>query len=173
MSMFTHNVFDSVRTRVIVVHEQQMLLLSPNKPEAGWRLPGGGLEKDESLFECGEREVLEETGLVVRVNSVAFLREWIVPKYCLMPGEAGVGYGLEVHLYAVPVSIGELRTEAGTSEVPHWIAFDQVGSMPVWPKELKTLAAWLAAGNKPRGVPAFVADMESPDAPAPQVDFHL
>ena len=40
--------FLSIRTWVIVVHDGNMLLLSPLEPGAGWRLPGGGLELDES-----------------------------------------------------------------------------------------------------------------------------
>ena len=172
MSIFSENIFQSVRTRVIVVHEGRMLLLSPEEPDAGWRLPGGGLEVDESIADCGEREVLEETGLKVRVTNVAFLREWVVPKYCLMPDPDEYGYGMEVHLYAT--LIGDplpVRTEAGRIEVPHWVPLHEIPSMPLWPKELKTLAAAMAAGHVPQGVPSFVAQLENPDAAAPEVEF--
>jgi hypothetical protein len=46
---------------------------------------------------------LEETGLLVGISGVAFLREWVVPKYCVVPdGQDQAGFGLEVYLYAYP-----------------------------------------------------------------------
>ena len=44
--------------------------------------------------------MLEETGIVVRIGPIAFLQEWVVPRYSavLEPGE-GYGYGLEVFYY--------------------------------------------------------------------------
>jgi 8-oxo-dGTP pyrophosphatase MutT (NUDIX family) len=172
LSIFSHDVYENVRTRVIVLHEGRMLLLSPHQLGDGWRLPGGGLEMDESLYECGEREVLEETGVLVKVTRVAFLREWVVPKYCTVPKGEGTGYGLEVYLYAHPTTEWvEPRPEHPQAQIPRWFLLAQVPELPLWPKELKTLAAQMAAGGQPRGVPSFVSDYESPDVPAPDADF--
>lgn len=45
-----------------------LLVLRGDEPQAGrWTIPGGKLEPGESLAEAAAREVLEETGLVVRV----------------------------------------------------------------------------------------------------------
>lgn len=41
------------------------LLVSHEKVTDYWVLPGGGLEKDETLIECCAREILEETGYLV------------------------------------------------------------------------------------------------------------
>ncbi len=168
MSIFNHNIYDNVRTRVIVFHAGNLLLLEPVEPGAGWRLPGGGLEPNESLAECGEREVLEETGLAVSVTSVAFLREWVVPKYCTVPDGDGIGYGLEVYQYADLARSGaELKPENTHAPTPHWKPVSKVPEFPLWPKELKTWAISARSGAVLRGVPLLISQLEDPDASAP------
>jgi ADP-ribose pyrophosphatase YjhB (NUDIX family) len=176
MSIFNHNIYENIRTRVVVLHEGKMLLLSPYEPGAGWRLPGGGLEFNESLAECGEREMMEETGITIKVTRVAFLREFVVPKYCVLPepdpAGRGIGYTLEVYLYAHLLTDQlEPRRENANEPMPYWVPFADVPALPLWPKELKTLAAVLVSGDLPRGVPSFVTPLENPDAPAPDVVF--
>jgi len=127
---------------------------------------------NESLAECGEREVMEETGLAVKVTTVAFLREFVVPKYCTMPDGDGIGYAMEVFLYAHLIGESlELHRENECEPMAYWIPLEQVPTYPLWPKELKTLAVLLASGHRPHGIPMIVSDLEPPDAPAPQVDF--
>jgi 8-oxo-dGTP pyrophosphatase MutT (NUDIX family) len=106
MSIFSHNIYENIRTRTLVLYQGAILLHPPEK-DGGiwgtgvWGLPGGGLEPGESLADCARREVLEETGIPVRIGNIAFVQEWVVPRYsmALEPGE-GYGYGLEVFHYA-------------------------------------------------------------------------
>jgi 8-oxo-dGTP pyrophosphatase MutT (NUDIX family) len=174
MSIYNHNIYDNIRTRVIVLHEQQVLLLPRRGEEDGWRLPGGGLEPDESLFECGVREVFEETGLTVHVTGVAFLREWVVPKYATLPEQGdGAGFGLEVYLYAEPVlPLNAPRAEGPTDPLPQWVALSRLPTLPLWPKHLKTFASLLLAGKPVYSVPSFVDTLESPATPGPEGQFN-
>ena len=86
MSIFTHTIYESIRTRILVLRDG-CILLHPPEMDGGiwgtgaWGLPGGGLEPHESLADCARREVLEETGIPVRVGAIAFLQEWVVPRY--------------------------------------------------------------------------------------------
>ena len=176
MSIFNHNIYDNIRTRVIVVHQGCLLLLPPRDMSAGWQLPGGGLAPHESLAECAVREVQEETGLRVGISGVAFLREWVVPKYCAVPdGQDQVGFGLEIYLYAYPLSDpAALRSEHPATPAPCWIHLDDVPQLPLWPKELKALATTLLSGAAVHGVPSFVAQLEDPsERPSAPVLFNL
>lgn len=62
-----------IASRGLIVQNEQLLLVS-NDGEY-WYLPGGQLEKDEDLPQCVEREVYEETGLVVSVGQLLHVLE--------------------------------------------------------------------------------------------------
>jgi len=171
MSLYSHNIYENVRTRILVIHDGCVLLLPPHDGGDSYGPPGGGLEPRESLGECAAREVLEETGLRVEVGRVAFLREWVVPTYHT-PEEPGEGhaYGLEVFFYATvvgdPMALRELDIEPVMAE---WVPLERVPSMRVWPNELKSLAITLVRDGTPGGAPSFVGDLDDPGLPARHV----
>ena len=76
-----------------------LLVLRSRPPQAGcWSLPGGRVEQGESFPQAVEREVLEETGLVVRA-----LHEW----GCIeIPGDGTDVF--EVHDFAADYLSGTL-----------------------------------------------------------------
>ena len=183
--MFTHNIYRNIRVRVIVVHQQKMMLHPPGEDRLGreaYRVPpGGGLEPNETLYEAAEREVFEETGLRVKVTSVAFLREWVVPRY--VPVETmrklleaqGISseetrhsdhaYGLEVYLWAELPGGALAEPRPGDRRggvVAEWVPLAQVEHEPLFPTELKALARDLAEGRPPVGVPSFATGFGSP-----------
>lgn len=51
---------------VIFDETRQKVLLTKRKDNSLWCVPGGGMESGESVEECCQREVFEETGLEVR-----------------------------------------------------------------------------------------------------------
>jgi len=51
------------RTRVVVVHDDKVLVMKQWISPGKWQLAGGGLHKGESLAGGAARELLEETGL--------------------------------------------------------------------------------------------------------------
>ncbi len=182
--MFTHNIYRNVRTRVIILRNGRMLLFPP-LPDGSGRdpyrcLPGGGLEPNESLYECGQREVLEETGLQVRVRSVAFLREWVIPKMVSLeemraeveawgfeqekgpcPGHA---YGLEAYLWAElsPSASADPRPDDIRGATAEWVTLEQIEHEPLFPSELRALARDLLEGRRPVGVPSFITGLGTP-----------
>jgi 8-oxo-dGTP diphosphatase len=65
----------------VVDDEGRLLLGVRTKPplEGYWVLPGGGVHPFESLAEAVEREVLEETGLIVRAREQLGVWEVVEP----------------------------------------------------------------------------------------------
>ena len=55
---------------IIFDDTQQKVLLTCRTDNGRWCLPGGGMDPGESASECCVREVLEETGLQVRVTGL-------------------------------------------------------------------------------------------------------
>ncbi|GAB18965.1 putative ADP-ribose pyrophosphatase [Gordonia effusa NBRC 100432] len=105
----THTGRGEIRRRVAVgavikdTTGRFLLVLRRNEPQAGtWTIPGGKVEKGESLATAVVREVLEETGLRVSCGELL----WVVD---LPDGTGGV---YEVHDFlATPVDPhpGEVR----------------------------------------------------------------
>jgi 8-oxo-dGTP diphosphatase len=66
------------RVGLIVIEDESILLV---KSDYGtglfWTVPGGGLDFEESLENCGVREIKEETGLDVKIERFLYLREYI------------------------------------------------------------------------------------------------
>jgi len=61
-----------VFVRAIIQNEEGQILLVKDK-KWGWTLPGGKLERNETLEEAIKREVLEETGLTIKKKELAQL----------------------------------------------------------------------------------------------------
>jgi 8-oxo-dGTP diphosphatase len=62
-----------IAARGLIVDKSRLLFVSHD--DIYWYLPGGKPEKGESLTQCVEREVYEETGLTVKTNQLHFVLE--------------------------------------------------------------------------------------------------
>ncbi len=178
MSIFNHNIYENIRTRVIVLNQGRILMIPPdgNGPDVAWTLPGGGLNPHESLAECARRETLEETGIRVRVGRIAFLREWIVPRQAQStapdPDRCGHGYGLEVFHYATPEGpVPHPRPEQPYARSPAWVPLTELPRLPLWPKELRIIGQRMLRAEAPEGSISIVAELDDPLAAAEHDPF--
>lgn len=112
-----------------LVHDGSRVLLARRRDSGWWNLPGGGMERGETVDEAVVREVAEETGLLVAV-------ERLVGVYS-KPQRNEV-----VLTFACRVVGGELA-ESDESTAFAWSLPDDL-PQPTLPKHAERVADWAA-----------------------------
>lgn len=116
----------------LVEHEGRLLLVRHRREGVYdfWVAPGGGVQGAESLVAAAEREVKEETGLVVRADRVLYVEEFHNPetRHC------------KFWLQATWVG-GSLSVEAAEAKAEHivaaaWFREDEIQALQVFPEVL-------------------------------------
>ena len=72
-----------ISVKAIIIKNDKVMLVKHvdrNKGSTWWAFPGGGLEEDETIFACAEREVWEETGLKVKADKLKYVRQLLYPQ---------------------------------------------------------------------------------------------
>lgn len=63
-----------IRLTAVIIEDGKILLLDQNVNEhRSWSLPGGKLEENETIEEGLARELLEETGLIIKVGKLLYI----------------------------------------------------------------------------------------------------
>lgn len=61
---------DGSRSRVLVTHQDKILLLKPWLGAGTWTLPGGGVHYNEDVVVGACRELQEETGIIAKTSQL-------------------------------------------------------------------------------------------------------
>jgi 8-oxo-dGTP diphosphatase len=128
-----------IRVGAVVERDGALLLVRHQKLDRDpyWVLPGGRLEPGETIPECAEREISEETGLSARFSGVLYVSEFlregrhtvdVTVRMAVEEGEeARLGSDPEVAPGSEP-TLRELR----------WVEVDEL-------REIELLPAWIKA----------------------------
>ena len=101
---------------IVAVIDDGKVLLTKREDFEVWCLPGGGVEKGESLAEAGIREAREETGLDVELTR-------LVGVYSRMGGGM---HDVHAVLYTAKPIGGELATQPNETVEVAFFPFDQL-----------------------------------------------
>lgn len=120
-----------IAAKAIIFDQERVLILRKSEEERnvkdthGWDFPGGGLEPSEPLMDALSREVMEETGLQVKVVAPAYIYDEIQEEKHLI-----------IIKFACDQPVGELSLSA-EHESYHWVHMDhlQESEFPEWMKE--------------------------------------
>jgi acetyl-CoA carboxylase carboxyl transferase subunit beta len=110
-----------------------LLVLRRNEPSRGcWSVPGGRVEKGESLEVAARREVFEETGLTAEIgNELGVVQQ----QYVDSSGQRAV---LEIHDFAAVITGGELAAGDDALDV-RWHSRSDAGATQLTPGLLQFL----------------------------------
>ena len=99
-----------VYTKALVMYENKVLIIKrSNYKSVGkgeWDIPGGSLQFGESLHECLNREIKEETGLTVQIGRLLYADTNIVP-----PSAHSVGLAYLCHADTNVVTLSHEHTD--------------------------------------------------------------
>ena len=72
-----------ISASALIVQQRELLLVNHKKNGQYdfWVPPGGKLQGHESIFDCAQRETMEETGLSVALDRIVYIVEYAEPGY--------------------------------------------------------------------------------------------
>jgi ADP-ribose pyrophosphatase YjhB (NUDIX family) len=140
-----------IRVGTVVERAGALLLVRHEKPDRApyWVLPGGRLEPGETIPQCAERELREETGLEGRFASILYVSEFlqegrhtvdVTARVEALNGEARLGSDPEAEEGSEP-TLKEVR----------WVDTEELKEIPLLPAPTRKRIMSDAARGWPSG----------------------
>jgi len=134
--------------KAVIVRSDE-ILLTLNRDDTGdfYLLPGGGQKFGETLVQALCREVLEETGWIVKPGKLILVRDYIGINHEFARWEADV-HQTELIFSATAVRKKENPVEPDPWQIGiEWVKPDRLHSLRIFPSILKTLIPEIISGS--------------------------
>lgn len=136
---------------VIIENGRTILIRRGSEPLLGqWSIPGGTLELGETLVEGVGRELLEETGLEVRVLELIEVFERIIPEFPAGTPGGRLRYHYVIADYLCERVSGQPRAGGDVTDV-RWAAPDEFAAHQLTETALRILAKAFAMDRRRAG----------------------
>jgi ADP-ribose pyrophosphatase YjhB (NUDIX family) len=132
----------------IVTDDEGNVLLHRRRDSGLWALPGGVMDIGETIAQCAEREVKEETGLTVRAYRLVGV--YSDPEHVFAYSDGEVRQEFSV-CFACRILAGDIAISDESLEVKFWPVQD-LGSLGMHPSIRQRISHYLAGQSE-----AFIA----------------
>jgi ADP-ribose pyrophosphatase len=138
----------------VVFKGRAVLLVQRGKPPAlgMWAIPGGSVRLGETLQAAAEREILEETGIVIHAGEPVFVFDVL---------ERDQGGRVKYHYVIVDLSAeyvaGELCPADDAADA-RWVREDELACLPINPATRRLLAEKFDFGRHSPGFQSGASD---------------
>lgn len=149
--MFEESYKIRVSARAVLFHNNKLLLNSFGDG-LYYNFPGGGIEKGENAFQAAEREVMEETGLLVKAEKVLFSLEYEPKTGNYLYGD---GHHISFFFKCALTGSSELKkpllpdvdpNNANLVSSPEWVPVSRLLELNILPHVNKNLLAYFNTG---------------------------
>ena len=115
----------------MISHDRLLMVKRGHEPNKGlWTVPGGRVERGESLEDAVKREIREETGLSVEVGKLAGHLEYIGDHHLVI-----------LDFLARPADDSEPLAGDDAEEV-RWVPLEEVATLDCTPRFVEHLTEW-------------------------------
>jgi ADP-ribose pyrophosphatase YjhB (NUDIX family) len=132
----------------IVTDEEGSLLLHRRSDNKRWALPGGTMDIGETIAQCAEREVREETGLTVKAYRIVGIYSDPDHVFAYSDGEVRQEFSV---CFACRVLAGDIARSDESLEVKFW-PVDELDSLDMHPSIRLRISHYLSGRSE-----AFIA----------------
>ena len=124
---------------VVVRRGHRFLLTQEQKYGSTWSIPGGRVEPGEAIVQAAQREVLEETGVPVRIDGILRI------EHAATEGTARV----RVLFIGTPIDDTAPKTTADEESLgAAWLTIDEIRTRKLRGAELRALLESVEAGRQ-------------------------
>ena len=124
---------------VVVRRGHRFLLTQEQKYGSTWSIPGGRVEPGESIIQAAQREVLEETGVPVRIDGILRIEH----------AAADATARVRVLLVGTPIDDTAPKTTPDEESLgAAWLTIDEIRKLPLRGAELRALLESVESGRQ-------------------------